>query len=73
VALRLGHAKLLVQGDQEPVYYDLDQDPGEIAPAPMPPEYAAEVTELRRVAAEPCDMPDARQSAWLEAIGYTEW
>ncbi|MFH1468204.1 MAG: sulfatase [Pseudomonadota bacterium] len=72
-ALRMPRAKLLVQGDSEPVYYDLDTDPVELDPQPVPQEHAAEADALRRVAAEAPAGPDAQQSAWLEAIGYTGW
>jgi arylsulfatase A-like enzyme len=72
-ALRMARAKLVVPGGGEPAYYDLDLDPGENAPLPVPPDLAAEADDLGRAVADAPAGPDARQSAWLEAIGYTGW
>ena len=71
-AMRVDGGKLLSQGGEEAVWFDLASDPGELAPLSVPPERAAMALEVEAAASIVPPETDAAQRARLQALGYVD-
>lgn len=70
--LRFAAEKLVAHHGEPLAWYDLDQDPGEMNPQPVPERLQGEAARLQQVVATPVPRLAPSQVERLRKLGYTE-